>query len=285
MDQHMTAHNANRDARPSLRVMSWNIRSGFGSFGLPADLAGTSQIDTIAEVIRQSGADIVGLQEVDRHWDRSDNLDQPRYLAEVLGMDWCHGANWLPAGGQPGDAVPQYGTAILSRWRIEAHRNVHLPTPENWEQRGALVAEIRLDDGQLVTLINTHLQYGDPSNSDGTVTQRTEQLRGVLDLAMQANGAVVITGDFNATPGSVELRQIEDPDSGFVDAWVRSGAGGEGHTIEARPDTEPERRIDYIFAGTGVSVLGASVVITDLTRIASDHYPVVTDLEIVRPNT
>lgn len=263
----------------SLTVMSWNIRSGFGSFDLPEPAGGTSQLEAVGAVIGESGAEIIGLQEVDRHWHRSGGVDQPRVLAERLGMEWCHGANWLPEGGAPGDMVPQYGTAILSRWPIVEHRNVYLPTPEDWEQRGALIATIRVGEVEM-TVINTHLQYGDPTGSDGSTRQRQEQLHAVLDLAAEADAPVVITGDFNATPGSSEMGEIEKTRSGFTDTWSHARPDQPGYTIPASPVAEPERRIDYIFVTDDLAIGDVSVVVNDRTRIASDHFPVVADLTV-----
>ena len=88
----------------------------------------------------------------------------------------------------------------------------------------------------------------------------------------------VITGDFNALPGSEELAAIETGGSGFVDCWATAQPGRPGYTIPASPTEEPERRIDYVFASEAIGVESASVVITERTRIASDHYPVLTEL-------
>jgi hypothetical protein len=54
----------------SVTVASYNIHHGVGEDD-------QLDLDRIAEQIRTSGADIIGLQEVDRHWSsRSDFVDQ-----------------------------------------------------------------------------------------------------------------------------------------------------------------------------------------------------------------
>ena len=54
-----------------LRVASFNIHHGVG-------LDGKLDLDRIAEVVRSTGAEVVGLQEVDRHLSvRSGWIDQP----------------------------------------------------------------------------------------------------------------------------------------------------------------------------------------------------------------
>jgi endonuclease/exonuclease/phosphatase family metal-dependent hydrolase len=262
----------------AIRVMSWNIRSGFGSFDLPPELAGSSQLGTVATAIAASGADIVGLQEVDRFWDRSAGVDQPAELAAALGFELGYGANWLPSGGAPGEGVPQYGTAILSRWPIVAIENVLASTPPGWEPRGLLVATIRLPGDHDLRVINTHLQVD--RQGESASDQRAAQLELALRIAASRETPCLITGDLNATPGSEELARVEAADSGFIDCWPSLHSGEPGYTIPASPVAAPERRIDYIFASAALRVTGSAVLVTDQTRLASDHYPVVADIEL-----
>ncbi|HSK08382.1 MAG TPA: endonuclease/exonuclease/phosphatase family protein, partial [Vicinamibacterales bacterium] len=82
-------------AKPrSLRVMTYNIHHGSGNIectNVPGEAECALDLDAIAEVIRMHDADVVGLQEVDRFWRRSGTVDQPAYLAKVLGMHYCYG--------------------------------------------------------------------------------------------------------------------------------------------------------------------------------------------------
>ncbi len=260
----------------ALRVMSWNIRSGFGSFDLPEAMRGESMLATIAGAIREADADIIGLQEVDRFWDRSGGVDQARWLAEELGMEWRHAANMVPGGGPPEEGSPQYGIALISRWPIVEHEHVLLPTPEGWEQRGALVAVVQAPDGGHIVVVNTHLQV-DGSNG-AAADQRAESAGITAELVRNRRLPAVIMGDLNATPESSELRALRDERSGFQDCWVVANPGEMGLTIPASPDTGPEARIDYIFASCDITVRRVVVPVTSATRIASDHYPVVADL-------
>ena len=90
--------------RARLRVMSYNIHVGVG-MDKKLDLA------RIAEVIKQSRADIVGLQEVDRGVERTGRVDEIRELARLTGMDYAFAHNLDFQGGQ-------YGVAVLSRLPI-----------------------------------------------------------------------------------------------------------------------------------------------------------------------
>ncbi len=70
-----------------LRVLTYNIHHGVGDDGV-------LDLERIARVVEDSGADVVGLQEVDRHWSaRSVWLDQPAWLAERLDMHVAYAAD------------------------------------------------------------------------------------------------------------------------------------------------------------------------------------------------
>jgi endonuclease/exonuclease/phosphatase family metal-dependent hydrolase len=61
----------------------------------------------------------------------------------------------------------------------------------------------------------------------------------------------------------------------FVDAWIESHATGEGFSY---PADKPAKRIDYILTRTSDSIRTKKTWIIE--TLASDHVPVVADLEI-----
>ena len=71
----------------TLTLLSYNIHSGVG-------LDGVLDLGRIADVIAASGADLVALQEVDRHRRAHSQFeDQPGLLAEWLGFHLAYAAN------------------------------------------------------------------------------------------------------------------------------------------------------------------------------------------------
>src|SRR2546423_9106453 len=71
---------ADATPRHQLRVMTFNMHTGIGEDG-------RLDLDRTAAVIRDSGADVVGLQEVDQHWAaRSEFRDEAAELAARLSM-------------------------------------------------------------------------------------------------------------------------------------------------------------------------------------------------------
>ena len=242
---------------PRVTVASFNIHHGAGTDD-------RLDLERVAAEIDRTGAAIVGLQEVDRHWgDRSAFVDQAQWLADRLGMSVVYGANLdldPPATDRP---RRQYGTAILSSHPIVYSRNTLLPRPQNGEQRGLLEAAIDVD-GVRIRVANTHLQHN--SAVERRAADRADR---------RPPGA-------GHHPGGADRRSeraARRTRAGaafprFVDAWTRGGTG-DGFTY---PATGPNARIDYILTTPDVDVASARTT----TSPASDHLPVIAELELQR---
>ncbi|GAA1203026.1 endonuclease/exonuclease/phosphatase family protein [Prauserella alba] len=240
----------------TLTVLSFNIHHAEGTDG-------ALDLDRIARVIERSGADVAGLQEVDRHYsDRSEWADQARALAKRLGFHVVFGANIDNPPPGPGRPRVQYGTAILSRHPIVDSSNTHLHRSPDQEQRGLLHAEVNIR-GERVHVYDTHLAAS--SRSDRVAQGR--QIAGLIGDTRRA----VLVGDLNAEPGVPELAPL---DRTLTDVWPVVGEG-DGPTL---PSKAPEKRIDYVYAGDDVTPVSARVLAGEPE--ASDHLPVVAELDL-----
>lgn len=238
-----------------LRVMSFNIHAGIGDDN-------RLDLDRVAGVVRDSGADVVGLQEVDRHWSaRSNFVDQAAALARELRMHVVYGANLDRDPLQPGEPRRQYGTAILSQTPILDWQNTLLPRTGNLEQRGLLRARTVVR-GVPLQVYNTHLQHN-------SAAERQLQADAIRDIVGTPDESVLLLGDLNAVPEAPEIATIL---TSLVDAWEQAGVG-DGFTISA---DNPTRRIDYVLTSEDVVARSAAVITTD----ASDHLPVVADVAL-----
>ncbi|MFJ4467795.1 endonuclease/exonuclease/phosphatase family protein [Streptomyces sp. NPDC089424] len=234
-----------------LDVMTFNIHHAQGTDDV-------LDLRRIAEVVRESGADVVGLQEVDNHYSaRSDWADQPAELAALLGYHVVFGANIDNAPPVEGGHRVQYGTAILSRYPITASDNTWLYKSPGQEQRGLLHATLDVH-GRKVEFYNTHL-------AASSQTDRLEQTAQVVDLIGTKKPGILV-GDFNALPAAPESQPLQ---KAYTDAWATSFHGrGDGATYPAEAPTE---RIDLIYTTRKVTPLLTRVVKNDPT--ASDHLP------------
>jgi endonuclease/exonuclease/phosphatase family metal-dependent hydrolase len=242
---------------PSLRFMTFNVRHGNG-LDQRVDLART------ARVIRAARPDVVGLQEVDRHFgDRSGFLDQAQWLAAALSMHLAYGANLdfqPPASSRP---RRQFGNALLSRHPVLNSENLLLPRTGGNEQRGLLRGEIEAG-GRHWQVFTTHLQPNDPA-------ERLAQAHAVADRIGAPRHPLVLLADLNATSGMPEVRALT---GGLVDAWPAAGRRC-GNTF---PTPFPHRRIDYVLHSSACRALVAGVAGSLTARIASDHLAVLADI-------
>ena len=229
--------------------MSFNIHHGQGTDGV-------LDLQRIARVIKASGADIAGLQEVDRHFaERSNWTDQATKLAELLHWHLAYGANIdldPPTSGRP---RIQFGNAVLSRYPIARWENTHLFRSPGEEQRGLLHVEVDVPGGPLHVYV-THLDAF-------SETDRVQQAQQVVELVWE-NCPAVLLGDFNARPEAPEIGGLR---AALTDTWT-AAAGGGPHTADA-----PAARIDYIFTSQRLRAAWTSFS-TDRPA-ASDHVPVV----------
>jgi endonuclease/exonuclease/phosphatase family metal-dependent hydrolase len=240
-----------------LRVLTYNIHHGVGDDGV-------LDLERIARVVEDSGADVVGLQEVDRHWSaRSAWVDQPAWLAERLDLHVAYAANLDLDPVNPGEPRRQFGTAILSRFPIKDSVNTLLPKFPGQEQRGLLEAELKVRAVPVVVAV-THL-------TSNNKPERQQQAERIIELLGGREVPVVLTGDLNAVPSASEISTLTRV---FADVWTEAGSGP-GYTYDT---ANPTKRIDYVLHSAGVTARAATV----LTTNASDHLPLLADLTVRR---
>lgn len=250
-----------------LRVATYNLHAGIGAEGR-LDLART------ARTLRALRADVVGLQEVDRHWSaRSDWRDQAHDLADALGMRVFFAPIYSldpPAAGEP---RREYGLAVLSRLPILDAANHEItrlstqdPDPVPAPAPG-FPEVVVLARGVPVHVYATHLDY----RADPEIRRR--QVDDTLRiLATDPPGSrQVLVGDLNAPPDAPELTPLWGD---MTDMWSTLGHGT-GFTF---PAPVPVRRIDYVSVSSAVSPVRVGVPASS----ASDHLPVVADLVVHR---
>jgi endonuclease/exonuclease/phosphatase family metal-dependent hydrolase len=126
-----------------------------------------------------------------------------------------------------------------------------------------------LSDEQPVRIITTHLEYFSSAIQPA-------QLAEILNGPACVPSPVILTGDFNARPGSTTWQTLKS--SGYSDAWEVAG-GGPGHTAGQREDLRNvestlSERIDWIMCRGPVRVLQSSLVGCEPTdRTADGMWP------------
>lgn len=296
-----------------MKLVSYNIQYGFGSDGR-YDLARAARV--------VAGADIIALQEVERHWQRSNEDDQPELLSRLLpDYHWVYGPAFDMDASERRDGRlvnrrRQFGTMMLSRLPIVWSRLHTLPLrrtlrPLNTRNAG-LECMIRTPAGP-VRFLSLHLAHI-------AAEERLEQIDYLLAEHRRArsdggpwsgvddeparnwsNGeaepenplAAIWMGDFNMEPDSAEYRRIVGSTpyhrgaaylDGFVDAAaVASEAPADFHThVKTIDGSLTKRRLDHCFVG-GMLAGRVRSVGADIGEIASDHFPLRVDIDLETP--
>ncbi len=261
-----------------------------------------------------TGADVIALQEVERFWERSGNIDQVEIFREHFSDYFCvygAGVDLHVEGSSPVDNMRrQFGNMILSKYPI-LHSRTHL-LPKRGSigpisiQRCAVEATISVND-DLLRIYSIHLTHLSPET-------RMPQIEWILDIHRDAihegypvqgdlNGkdwgqnitdemqvvanCALMFGDFNFQPDSEEYNAIVGPVSaygdhitphdGFVDAWTHCG-GDKMASITCDVRGKPAR-LDYCFTSTAIRNKLVSCQVNEKAK-GSDHLPVWVELDL-----
>lgn len=247
-----------------LRIGTYNIHAGYNEFyhfDMPA----------IARTIRQSGASIVLLQEIEAGRLSSFGVDQPLWLARELGMD----VRFFPTN------EGLQGLAVLSRYPI-GFDDGQLLTSVGTQTGLQRVQMLPAPGEPAITIYNTWL--GVLLAGEDIVTQEADQ-RQQLDeifaiLATQTTGdqlfrsRTVLGGTFNNVPDSPLIRQITEL-GGSPPLFTDPFAGLPPDFSDTYWRTGQRARLDYLFITNGFVGVSAQAIDTR----ASDHRMAVIGVE------
>jgi len=227
---------------PTLRLLSYNVRS------LRDDPL------AVARVIRSAQPHVVCVQEAPRflRW-RSKCAELARRSGLVV-----------VSGGRSAAA-----NLILSSLAVDVVQTVDVlfTRDPKLHQRGTAIAVLALD-GARFAVAGTHLDVvADPR------LRHVEELHAAVTAHVPADVPAIVAGDLNDDPGSAVWGRLA---ACGVDAWAQCG-DGPGYTSTA---TQPRRRIDAVFADPRLTVVSAAVLDQSDVRVASDHRPLLVEIEL-----
>jgi endonuclease/exonuclease/phosphatase family metal-dependent hydrolase len=282
-----------------MKFVTYNIQYGLGK---------DNRYD-LARIAREvENADVICLQEVERHWQRSGCVDAPAVLGShlpehhrVYGANLDMDASYRDPAGRLVNRRRQFGTMILSRSPIVSSRNHLLPKygtlTQHSIQQGALEAVIVTERAGPVRVYSVHLSHL-------STAARMPQVEALLDIHARApaeGGAwcgghpdpaagwtegemppmpadAMLMGDFNFEWSSPEYDRIVGPPTarfgrlnrltGFVDAWVAAG-----HSENTGATIASGQRIDFCFVSPSLATRVRSCRV-DNDAVGSDHQPV-----------
>lgn len=227
-----------------LRVATYNVHRCVGRDG-------RLDVERTLAVLEGLDADLVGLQEVDAHL--SDDLG-PDLLscARDLGYHGLHGVTFTRED-------TEYGNALLSREPLVEIERLEIGVP-GFEPRGLLAGSLRCGDLRIRVAV-THLGL--------RASERRAQAGRILDWLSKPVRGTVLLGDLN------EWWPFERGLQGLDGAF--------GPTV--RPASFPSRwpllALDRVLVSSDIEVLEMRAHRSAAARMASDHLPVVAEVEPV----
>lgn len=257
----------------SVRAMSYNIRCG--SCESENDVNHWSRRKfLVADVIRRSRADVVGLQEVE--------LFQARSLAALLG-DF----DWVGAGRDDGAEKGEMNAVFVRRsaFSIKSYKTLWLSeTPEQvsigWDaalNRTVTVVSLKSKTtGQDLNFLNTHFDHiGERAREESAA------LISRVVTGLNPETPKILAGDLNAIPNfqgyEMLTNQLRD-----AAAVTRAPATGGDMTFNGFGlDLKPGNKIDYLFVSPGQEVRWHKVVTDRYDGLyPSDHFPVLMEMTL-----
>jgi len=172
---------------PEIKIISYNMR-----------WRGGDDLRKLIEALRSDavigGAFVIGLQEADRHRERSGNVNTAKLIADELGMHYAWAAP-PPAKDDKG-AEDETGVALLSLYPLADVERIVLPhAGPGGRRRVALGATVQLDKTRRLRVYTIHAE------TRLAIARKTEQWRAVLDslrAKLPPDAPAVVLGDFNS---------------------------------------------------------------------------------------
>ena len=289
-----------------LKLLSWNLQfSGsrkhhFFYDGGQAVHVPHSDVETtlqqITNILKTRNPDFALLQEIDRHSDRTGNIDQLEFLkAYSQGISWVstpyHKVPYVPHPSHEPMGRVNLNLGTLSKYEVLSARRHQLALLDEprWRQffnlkRAILETTIPIGVGANrphLILGNTHLSAF--SGGDGTLNKQITQIEAWIESIPEGQ-PWILAGDFNLLPPGDSSSRLGKDAELYADAenpierLIRKYKHAfpdllskDARTYLPFGSGEPDRKIDYIFYGGPIEVESAEV-LREASAI-SDHLP------------
>ncbi|SMP20427.1 endonuclease/exonuclease/phosphatase family protein [Shimia sagamensis] len=245
------------DAQGTLRVMTYNIRTGLGTKNPGKNplhqLFDKHDVGPIVAAITAADPDVVALQEV-LGWGQTERI------ARALNMDSTFAFHPSP--------LPWWGNAVISKCPITNTKRV---VTSRGKGNGKAMPVAYLDVGGRDVLATS--VHRDRDDNTGI------QIQKMMAPLAQQNAPVLFMGDFNFKPKDKRYAVVSQA---FDDSALMAQSGadyvlGRG-TYPVIAGTKKHRRIDYVFLSSGDFTVSDVRVIEGDHAEASDHLGYIADV-------
>ena len=241
-----------------IKLLTYNIQHGLDYDLIKNENIRHINLDQIARIIEESGADIIGLNEVyNSSIKNPDRVEQTKKLAKYTNIPYHIFAKALAVG-----EVDDFGNGFLSKYEYLNYEVYSVPSPTikrektYYEDRCILKVNYLIDNKPFTCFV-THFGL---ANSEQEL-----MFNKLMELTSQEKNPFILMGDFN---------QLDD--SPYIITFKEKFKIAMEEEIPTFTSLNPYKRIDYIFVSKDIKVLDAKV----LNVVASDHLPVYAEIEI-----
>jgi len=178
-----------------LSVLTWNIQMGFKNgekaFAGKVNKNEEPHFDSLADVIRDSGADVILLQEVGNQLNNTQIKDQIRYLSEKLSMNYIYSDYSEINTGKNIFVNGKRGHGILTKLAVDTFFRTETLYKGRFNRRSMLSARIEYQKNKYLYVTTVHL---DSRSSELEFESQFDQI-----AQLPIDYPRIIGGDFNAS--------------------------------------------------------------------------------------
>ncbi len=256
-----------------IRAMSYNIRCGYCESESDVNHWSRRKF-LVADLIRRSRADVVGLQEVE--------LFQARSLALLLG-DF----DWVGVGRDDGAEKGEMNAVFVRRsafsissyktlWLSETPAQVSIGWDAALNRTVTIVSLKSKSTGRDLSFLNTHFDHMGHRARKESAGLISRVVAGLGDKS-----PTILVGDLNAVPNFPGYESLTHQMHDAAVVTLAPATGGDMTFNGFGLDLQRGNKIDYLFVSPGLEVKSHKVV-TDLYDglYPSDHFPVVVEVTL-----
>lgn len=206
----------------NLTVAAYNIAHGRGTAASDSEGGNKEErekrLEDIAELLKETDADVLILNEVDFDSSWSYGVNQAEYLALEAGYPyWVEQRNldfrflWM---------TWRFGNAILSKYPLTDVQLVKLPAHSTWELilagKKQAVSSVINFDGQRVRIISAHLSHR-------SSTLRIQSAKDILEHMQEKPLPTILAGDMNSMPIQLVQPEVKSVQQTAIKVFKDSG--------------------------------------------------------------
>ena len=240
-------------------ILTYNIQHGLNYRLLKSEeKIRKIEFEPIASLIKQSKADIIGLNEVYNYGETNiDRCEQPKKIANLSNIK-----NYLFGEAIKVKGTDLYGNAFLTNFDIASYKTIKVPSPKEhtedkyYEDRVLIEANVKIEN-KILTCFITHF---------GLAVGEQEIMLNILkEEIKKIDTPYMLMGDFNMTDDSPIINELKQ----MMNISIKEPT----NTFSS---LNPFERIDYIFLSKDIKLIESHVI----EYVASDHFPVVATIEL-----